>query len=107
MVHAIQYFKWNLRDLLGPNRKKKGHLIGALTPDGKLLMLAYIKPKAKGWFHLAYPAVARAAAMLKKGTKSEFIETKVEIEEKEYKSSDEKVVAYQVATPQPTVDPYL
>jgi len=67
---------------IGTNRKKKGHLIGASTPDGSKYMLAHIKPKAKGWFHMAYPAVARAAAMLKKGSRAEFIETKVEIKKK-------------------------
>ncbi|MFX1504442.1 MAG: hypothetical protein ACFFDH_26025, partial [Promethearchaeota archaeon] len=45
---------------IGTNRKNKGHLIGASTPDGKNYMLAHIKPKAKGWFHMAYPAGARA-----------------------------------------------
>lgn len=63
---------------IATNRHKKGHLIGAATPDGDKYMLAHISPKAKGWFHLAYPAVARAAAMLSKGTKSEFIDTKVD-----------------------------
>lgn len=93
---------------IGTNRKKQGHLIGASTPDGKHFMLAHIRPKAKGWFHMAYPAVARAAAMLKKGSESEFIETKVEIKEEDvYGSSSEQMTAYQVAPPQPTVDPYL
>ncbi len=68
---------------IATNRHKKGHLIGAATPDKDKYMVAQISPKAKGWFHLAYPAVARAAAMLSKGTKSEFIETKVETEKGE------------------------
>jgi len=97
---------------IGTNRKNKGHLIGASTPDGKNYMLAHIKPKAKGWFHMAYPAVARAAAMLKKGTRSEFIESKVEIpeetkEEEVYESSTGQVAVYQAAPTQPTIDPYL
>ena len=65
---------------IATNRHKKGHLIGAASPDGDYYMVAQISPKAKGWFHLAYPAVARAAAMLSKGTKSEFIETEVDTE---------------------------
>ncbi|MFX0006240.1 MAG: hypothetical protein ACFFA7_05100 [Promethearchaeota archaeon] len=92
---------------IGTNRKKLGHLIGASTPDGKLYMLAHIRPKAKGWFHMAYPAVARAAAMLKKGSESEFIETKVELKEDVSESVSEQAGTYQVAPPQPTIDPYL
>ncbi|MHA2036404.1 MAG: hypothetical protein ACW972_08130 [Promethearchaeota archaeon] len=61
------------------NRKNKGHLIGATTPDGTMSFIAYIKPKAKGWFHMAYPAVARAAAMIKKGVESKFIETEIDL----------------------------
>jgi hypothetical protein len=64
---------------IATNQHKKGHLIGASTPDGEMYMLAHIKPKAKGWFHMAYPAVARAAAMITKGSKSHFIETEVEL----------------------------
>jgi hypothetical protein len=64
---------------IATNRKKKGHLIGATTPDGNTYFIAHIKPKAKGWYHMAYPAVARAAAMIKKGSKSKLIETKVDI----------------------------
>jgi len=52
---------------IATNRHNKGHL----------------SPKAKGWFHLAYPAVARAAAMISKGSKSTFIETDVDTEEAE------------------------
>jgi len=97
---------------IGTSRHKKGHLIGAATPDGDKYMLAHIKPKAKGWFHMAYPAVARAAAMLKKGIKSEFIESKVEFssetkEEITYERSSEQAVAYPVAPTQPIIDPYL
>ena len=46
-------------------------------------MIAKVSPAAKGWFHLAYPAVARAAAMISKGSKSTFIETKVDTAEEE------------------------
>ncbi|MFX0039830.1 MAG: hypothetical protein ACFFCY_11990 [Promethearchaeota archaeon] len=92
---------------IGTNRKNKGHLIGAATPDGKNYMLAHIRPKAKGWFHMAYPAVARAAAMLKKGSQSEFIKTKVEMKEEEtFESTAGELATYQ-APPSPTVDPYL
>lgn len=52
---------------VGTNRKKKGHLVGATTPSGDKYMVAHINPKAKGWFHEAYPAVARAAAMMETG----------------------------------------
>lgn len=93
---------------IGTNRKNKGHLIGATTPDGKTYMLAHIKPKAKGWFHMAYPAVARAAAMLKKGSQSDFIESKIEIKKEEvFESATGQMAAYQVAPSQPTIDPYL
>ncbi|MFX0002697.1 MAG: hypothetical protein ACFE9C_06335 [Candidatus Hodarchaeota archaeon] len=93
---------------IGTNRKNKGHLIGAVTPDGKNYMLAHIRPKAKGWFHMAYPALARAAAMLKKGSQSEFIETKVELKEEErFESSPGKIAAYQVTPSEPTIDPYI
>ena len=63
---------------IGTNRHDKGHLIGASTPDGDKYMIAHVKAKAKGWFHMAYPAVARAAAMMKKGSESSFIESDVE-----------------------------
>lgn len=93
---------------IATNRKKKGHLIGASTPDGKNYMLAHVRPKAKGWFHMAYPAVARAAAMLKKGSQSEFIESEVEIKEEEaYGSSTEQMAAYQATPLQTTIDSYL
>ena len=62
---------------IATNRKKKGHLIGAATPDGSKYVLAHIKPKAKGWYHLAYPSVARAAAMMVKDSKLKSHEPKV------------------------------
>jgi hypothetical protein len=66
---------------IATNRHKKGHLIGATTPDREKYIIAQISPKGKGWYHLAYPAVARAAAMMSKGVKSDFIETKVDTQE--------------------------
>ncbi|MFX1323007.1 MAG: hypothetical protein ACFFBV_15480 [Promethearchaeota archaeon] len=78
---------------IGTNRHKKGHLVGASTPDGDNYMIAHIKPKAKGWFHMAYPAIARAAAMIEKGSKSKFIETKVDL------SSESEVKLIQNTTP--------
>lgn len=94
------------------NRQKKGHLIGASTPDRSNYMLAHIRPKAKGWFHMAYPAVARATAMLKKDSESEFITSKVELpdetkKEISYDSSTGQGVVYQVAPTPPPIDPYL
>ena len=59
---------------IATNRKKKGHLIGASTPDGEKYIIVYIKPKAKDWYHMAYPAVARAAAMMTKDSKFDSLE---------------------------------
>ncbi|MFX1305722.1 MAG: hypothetical protein ACFFBF_04280 [Promethearchaeota archaeon] len=97
---------------IGTNRQKKGHLIGAATPDGDKYMLAHVRPKAKGWFHMAYPAVARAAAMLKKGIDSKFIETDVELSSQRKvegvsENSTGLTTAYQVAPTHPTIDPYI
>lgn len=91
---------------IGTNRHKKGHLVGASTPDGDNYMIAHIKPKAKGWYHMAYPAIARAAAMIEKGSKSKFIETKVDL------SSESETKIIQNTTPiltpkSMTVDPVL
>ncbi|MBD3210999.1 MAG: hypothetical protein GF311_00175 [Candidatus Lokiarchaeota archaeon] len=49
------------------NRKKQGHLVGAATPSMDKFLIAHISPKSKGWFHGAYPTVARAAAMIETG----------------------------------------
>jgi len=97
---------------IGTNRKKMGHLIGASTPDGTKYMIAHIRPKAKGWFHMAYPAVARAAAMLKKGSTSEFMESKVNLSRETKngivnESSLGQTVAGDQATTGSAVDPYL
>ncbi|MFW9950338.1 MAG: hypothetical protein ACFFKA_09485 [Candidatus Thorarchaeota archaeon] len=86
---------------IGTNRHNKGHLIGASTPDGD--MIAHVKPKAKGWFHMAYPAVARAAAMMMKGSQSRFIESEIDTsKDTESTLQTSKVQSYQL-----TVDPHL
>ncbi|MFX0026621.1 MAG: hypothetical protein ACFE8M_09390 [Candidatus Hermodarchaeota archaeon] len=80
-VNSIRYsiVQMEPERFIATNRHKKGHLIGATTiPDREKCMIAHIKPKAKGWEHLAYPAIARAVAMLKKGSKSEFIQTEID-----------------------------
>ena len=108
---------------IATNRHKKGHLIGATTPDGTKCILAHIKPKAKAWYHSAYPFVARAAAMMVKGSKSKSKElksskkrkkTKKKIKEKnemavsapgeEVRSYD---TSYSVVKEVPQIDPYL
>ncbi len=91
---------------IGTNRHKKGHLVGASTPDGDNYMIVHIKPKAKGWYHMAYPAIARAAAMIEKGSKSKFIETKVDLSSE----SEAKIIqnTTPIVTPKYiTVDPAL
>jgi hypothetical protein len=50
--------------LVATNFGKQGHLVGASTPDQSYRVVAYISPEAQGWNQLAYPTVARAAAML-------------------------------------------
>ena len=85
---------------IGTNRHKKGHLVGAATPDKEKLMIAHIKPKAKGWFHMAYPAIARAAAMMEKGSGSEFIETEIDLK-------DEKEISDISKPSSPSIDAYL
>jgi len=49
---------------ISTNFGKKGHLIGAATPDQSYYMVAFIGPEAEDWSHGAYPSVARAVAML-------------------------------------------
>jgi hypothetical protein len=88
---------------IGTNRHNKGHLIGASTPDGDKYMIAHVKAKAKGWFHMAYPAVARAAAMMKKGSESQFIESEIDTSD----DVNSKLQTSQASPYQPTVDPYL
>ncbi|MFX1496211.1 MAG: hypothetical protein ACFFBH_01660 [Promethearchaeota archaeon] len=84
-VNSIRYsiVQMEPERFIATNRHKRGHLIGASSPDGEFYMIAHITPKAKGWFHLAYPAVARAAAMLKKGLTSEFIDTEIDLSKDE------------------------
>jgi len=63
---------------IATNRQKKGHLVGSSIPGTDVYIIAHIKHKAKNWMHMAYPAIARAAAMMKKGSKSQFSETEVD-----------------------------
>ncbi len=86
---------------IATNRKKKGHLVGSSIPGTDAYLIAHIKPKAKGWEHMAYPAIARAAAMMIKGTKSQFIETEVDI------SDDSELADMSSRIVQPSIDPYL
>lgn len=93
---------------IATNRHKKGHLIGATSPDGEKYMLAHIKPKAKGWFHLAYPAVARAAAMLRKGSKSKFTETEIDLSEESVSQIPSgQMNSYAYRSAKPSIDPTL
>ncbi|MFX1586199.1 MAG: hypothetical protein ACFFDL_16755, partial [Promethearchaeota archaeon] len=113
-VNSIRYsiVQMEPERFIATNRHKKGQLIGATTPDGENYMIAHIKAKAKGWEHLAYPAVVRAAAMLKKGSKSEFIKTDIDIS-KETKTktisetSSEQYNTYAYPSKIPTIDPTL
>jgi hypothetical protein len=72
LMNGIRYsiLQMEPERFIATNRDNKGHLIGACCPDGSKYVLAHIKPKAKGWYHLAYPTLARAAAMMTKVTKS-------------------------------------
>jgi len=54
--------------LIATNFGKQGHLVGATTPDISHYVVGYINPNAEAWNHAAYPAVARAAAMLAGGS---------------------------------------
>jgi hypothetical protein len=87
-VNGIRYsiLQMEPERFIGTNLHKKGHLVGASTPEGDKYMIAHIKPKAKGWFHMAYPAVARAATMIERGSKSQFIETEVDLTSESEKS---------------------
>ena len=86
---------------IATNRKKKGHLVGASILGSDIYLIAHIRPKAKGWMHMAYPAVARAAAMMKKGSKSQFVETEVDV------SVENELTAKSSSMVQPKIDPYL
>ncbi|NVM17264.1 MAG: hypothetical protein HWN80_06075 [Candidatus Lokiarchaeota archaeon] len=86
---------------IATNRKKKGHLVGSSIPETDMYLIAHIKPKAKGWEHMAYPAIARAAAMMRKGSKSQFDETKMDL------SDDNELADVSSRLGPPSVDPYL
>ncbi len=86
---------------IATNRKKKGHLVGSSIPGTDMYIIAHIRPKAKGWMHMAYPAIARAAAMMRKGSKSQFIETEVDV------SDDTELGDKSSRMVQPSIDPYL
>jgi hypothetical protein len=95
---------------IATNRKNKGHLIGASTPDGNTLFIAHIKPKAKGWFHMAYPAIARAAAMMTKKSESQFIEADVDLSDVSETNVVEPSTGYNsssVLVQQPSIDSSL
>ncbi|MBN1802807.1 MAG: hypothetical protein JW891_14960 [Candidatus Lokiarchaeota archaeon] len=63
------------------NKKgSKGHLIGATTPDKSVYVLAHVKPKAKGWYHYAYPFVARAAAKIQDKSFGPILEPEIGIQ---------------------------
>jgi len=86
---------------IATNRQKKGHLVGSSIPGTDVYIIARIKHKAKNWMHMAYPAIARAAAMMRKGSKSQFSETEVD------DSDDNDLTDISSRLAQPSVDPYL
>ena len=86
---------------IATNRQKKGHLVGSSVPGTDMFLIAHIHQKAKGWMHMAYPAISRAAAMMIKGSKSQFIETEIDI------SDDSELVDKSRGMAQPSIDPYL
>jgi hypothetical protein len=49
---------------ISTNFGKKGHLIGATTPDQSYYMVVFIGPEAEDWSQVAFPNIARAVAML-------------------------------------------
>ena len=91
---------------IATNRHKKGHVIGATTPDRSIYLLAHIKPKTKDWFHAAYPIVARAAAMMQDGSFEDSFAPKMEVVRKPSSNTGESVdTNYTPQTPQ--IDPLL
>ncbi|MFX1275870.1 MAG: hypothetical protein ACFFBP_08020 [Promethearchaeota archaeon] len=90
--------------LVATNRHKKGHLIGATTPDKNIYVLAHVKPKAKGWYHYAYPSVARAAAMIQDSSFEASFEPKMEVP-RNSSTNNNPTMSYTVQIPQ--VDPGL
>ncbi len=75
---------------IATNRQDKGHLIGAAIPDEDIFVVAHINHKAKGWFHMAYPTVARAAAAMKKGAQIEYLGPKSKVSKKKKKKKEKK-----------------
>jgi len=86
---------------IATNLQKKGHLVGSSIPGTDVYIIAHIKHKAKNWMHMAYPAIARAATMMRKGSKSQFSETEVDA------SDDNDLTDIKSRLAQPSVDPYL
>ncbi|MFX0074145.1 MAG: hypothetical protein ACFE96_01780 [Candidatus Hermodarchaeota archaeon] len=86
---------------IATNRQKKGHLVGSSIPETDMYLVAHIKPKAKGWEHMAYPAIARAAAMMRRGSKSQFMDTEVDV------SDDGDLAQMSSRMTEPSIDPYL
>lgn len=110
MLNSIRYsiVQMEPERFIATNRHKKGHLIGATTiPDREKCMIAHIKPKAKGWEHLAYPAVARAVAMLKKGSKSEFSKGKIALSKETEPQISSQLTAFSSSSAIPSIDPIL
>ena len=66
MVQDVKYsiIQMEPERLIATNFKRQGHLVGAAAPGGEYYIIAYISPDAEGWNHVAYPSVARAAAMM-------------------------------------------
>ena len=102
-MHRIRYsvLQMTPERFVATNRQKKGHLVGSSIPGTDIYLIAHIKPKAKGWMHMAYPAIARATAMMRKGSKTQFIETEVDA------SDDNILTNISSRLAQPSVDPYL
>ena len=102
-MHGIRYSVLQMEPerFIATNMQKKGHLVGSSIPDTDMFLIAHIRQKAKGWMHMAYPAIARAAAMMTKGSKSHFIETELDI------SDDRELVDKSRGMVQPSIDPYL
>jgi hypothetical protein len=86
---------------IATNRQNKGHLVGSSVPKTDMFLIAHIRQKAKGWMHMAYPAIARAAAMMRKGSTSQFIETEIDL------SHDDELIEKSREIIQPSIDPIL
>jgi len=86
---------------IATNMQKKGHLVGSSIPNTDMFLIAHIRQKAKGWMHMAYPAIARAAAMMTKGSQSHFIETEIDM------TNDNELAEKSRGMVPPSIDPYL